>query len=109
MSIVKDRPSEIFFESIERFNIAKSTGALTGDELSKIITLVGNIFSNLVVSKGLKEEDVEKFETLIPDKNIFNYNHKELEVAKKTVEQANTVALMDQERISRKAQPVKRI
>ena len=108
-SIVKDTPSNIFFESIERFATAKETGALTGDELSKIEILLGSIFANLV-KKGLRtEEEAEEFLNQMPNGkwNCFNYSHKNQDVAYKTVEQDIAFALYNQEKLSMQSQPVK--
>ena len=109
-SIVKETPSNTFFESIERFATAKETGALTGDELSKILELLGSIYSNLV-RRGLRtEEEAEEFLNQMPNGkwNCFNYAHKGQEIAYKTVEQDINAALYDQEKISMQSQPVKR-
>ena len=98
-SIVKDRPSNIILESLNRLNSAKLTGVLTKDELSKILMLEGSLFANLV-SRGLKtEEEVDDFEKEIPDGkiNYFSFEHKDLDVAYKTIKQANTAALYDRE------------
>ena len=103
------RISDTIFESLERLHDAKLSGALKEDELSKIITLEGRIFANLV-SKGSKtEEQVEDFEKEIPNGkyNCFNFPHKDLDVAYNSIKQANTVALFDVENLARKAQPVK--
>ena len=110
-SIVKDRPSDVFFDSFERFAIAKETGALTGDEFSKIQILLGSIFSNQV-KRGLKtEEETEDFINEIPNGNwpCFNYPHTDLEVAHRTINQDISAALYERENIVRKAQPVKRL
>lgn len=107
-SIVKDRPSNTFFESFERFEIAHRTGALTGDEFSKMQILLGSIFSNLV-KKGLRtEEQAEDFLYQIPNGEwkCFDYPHKDQSIAYKTIEQDVTAALYEQERINRQARSI---
>ena len=108
-SIVKETPSNTFFESIERFETAHRTGALVGDELSNIVILLGSIFANKV-RKGLRtEEQAEDFLNQIPNGkwNSFSYPHKEQDTAYKTVEQDINAALYEQEKINNQAQPVK--
>ena len=110
-SIVKDRPSDIILESLNRMNDAKLNGALTPEELSHIITLEGSLFANLV-SRGLKtEEEVEDFEKEIPNgkSNYFSFNHKDLDVAYGTIKQANTAALYDRENLTKHSRLTKRI
>ena len=71
-SIVTDRPSDIILKSLNRMNEAKLNGALTKDELSKIIMLEGSLFANLV-SKGLKtEEEVEDFDSGVKTLSLVN-------------------------------------
>ena len=109
-SIVKETPSNTFFESIERFSTAKETGALTGEELSKIEILLGSIFSNLV-KRGLRtESQAEDFLNQMPNGkwNCFNYPHKGQDVAYKTVEQDINAALYEKKKISIQSQPIKR-
>ena len=108
-SIVKDRPSNIILESLNRMNDAKLNGALTSDELSKIITLEGSLFANLV-RRGLRtEEQSEDFLNQIPNGkwNSFSYPHKGQDVAFETVKQDVNVALYEQEKVNIQAQPVK--
>ena len=94
---MSDRSSNVIFDSLNRLYDAKKSGVLGEDELSKIIILEGKLFSNQV-SKGIKnEEDIESFETLLPNNNYFNANHKNLDVARDTIKQANTVALYNRE------------
>ena len=110
-SIVKDRPSDIILESLNRMNAAKLNGALTKDELAKIITLEGSMFANLV-SRGLRtEEEVEDFEKEIPNgkTNYFSFEHEGLDVACGTIKQANTAALYDRENLTRRSRLAKRI
>ena len=110
-SIVKETPSNTFFESIERFEVAHRTGALVGDELSKILISLGNVYSNLV-RRGLRtEEQAEDFLNQIPNGkwNAFNYPHKGQDVAYKTIEQDITAALYEQEKINKQSQPVRRM
>ena len=102
------RVSDIIFESLNRLHDAKKSGALKYDELSKIITLEGRIFSNQVSMGDKTEEQVEDFEKEIPNGkyDCFNFKHEDLDVAYDTIKQANTAALFDREnRFSR----VKRI
>ena len=110
-SIVKDRPSDIILESLNRMNAAKLNGALTKDELAKIITLEGSMFANLV-SRGLKtEEEVEDFEKEIPNgkTNYFSFQHEDLDVAYGSIKQANTAALYERENLTRHSRLSKRI
>ena len=111
ISIVKDRPSNIILDSLNRMYDAKPNGALGEDELAKLIMLEGSLFSNLV-SRGLRtEEDVEDFETEITNgkANYLSFRHKDLDVAYGTVKQANTAALYDRENLTRHSRLSKRI
>ena len=103
ISIVKDRPSNIILDSLNRMSEAKVNGSLTKDEFSKIIMLEGSLFANLV-SRGLKtEEEVEDFEKEIPDgkSHYFSFKHEDLDVAYGTIKQANTAALYDRENLTK--------
>lgn len=105
------RISDTILESLNRMYDAKISGALKEDELSKIMTLEGRIFSNQV-SRGFKtEDDVEEFEKEIPNGkyNCFNFPHKDIDVAFNTIKQANTAALFDRENLALKSQSIKRI
>lgn len=107
-SIVKDRPSNTFFESFERFEVAHRTGALVGDEFSKILISLGSIYSNLV-KKGLRtEEQAEEFLSQIPNGEwkCFDYPHKDQAIAYKSIDQDISAALYEQEKMSMQAQPV---
>ena len=107
-SIVK--PSEEFFDTFERFEIAHRTGALVGDEFANIQILLGSIYANLV-KRGLRtEEQAEEFLSNIPNGkyNNFNYPHKGQQSASKTIAQDVNAALFDRENFVRKSQPVKR-
>lgn len=109
ISIVKERPSNIILESLNRMNDAKLNGALTSDELSKIIALEGSLFANLV-RRGLKTEgQSEDFLNQLPNGqwNSFSYPHKGQDVAYKTVKQDINAALYQQEKVNIQAQPVK--
>ena len=107
-SIVKDRPSNIFFESFERFEIAHRTGALIGDEFSKILITLGSIYSNKVKKGLITEEQTEEFLSQIPngDWKCFDYPHKDQSIAYKTIEQDINAALYEQEKINIQAQPI---
>ena len=108
-SIVKETPSNTFFESFEYFSKAKETGALTGSEFSKIQILLGSIFSNQV-RRGLKtEEEAEDFIAQIPNGkwSCFNYPHKDQDVAHSSISQDVAAALYDRERLDKQSQPVK--
>lgn len=102
------RISDIILVSLNRLHDAKQSGVLNKDELAKLVTLEGRLFSNQV-SIGLKtEEDIEDFEKEIPNGkyNCFSFEHENLDIAYETVKQDNTAALFDREnRFSR----VKRI
>lgn len=104
ISIVKDRPSDMFFDSVNRFNDAKTTGALVNDEFSKILILEGSFEANMV-SRGLKTEDeANTYINDMPEDNYFNYPHIGIEKAKKTVEQEITVGLLNQESLAKRSQ-----
>ena len=108
-SIVKETPSNTFFESFERFEVAHRTGALVGDEFSKIEILLGSIYANLV-RRGLRnEEQAEDFLNQIPNGkwNNFNYPHKGQDIAFNAVEQDITVALYNQEKTNMQSQSIK--
>ena len=110
-NIIKDRPSDIILETLNRINHAKLNGALMPDELTKIITLEGNLFANQV-SRGLKtEEEVEDFEKEIPNGkvNYFKFEHENLDVAYVTVKQANTAALFDRENLTKHSKLSKKL
>ena len=92
-----ERLSDTIFALINRMNIAKNTGTLQGDELSKIEILEGKLFANLVARGKKTEEEVEGFENLMPRTNMFNNNHEGLEFAYETNKQANAAALFDRE------------
>ena len=109
-SIVKETPTNTFFESFEYFAHAKESGALKGDEFSKIQILLGNIFSNQV-RRGLRtEEQAEDFISQIPNGkwNCYNYPHKDQDVAYSTISQDVAAALYDQERLNKQSQPIKK-
>ena len=108
-SIVKQ--SDIILDSLNRMSDAKLNGALMPNELSKILTLEGSMFANLV-SKGLKtKEEVEDFEKEIPNGkyDCFNFKHENLDTAFQSIKQANTAALFDRENLLEQSQPVKRM
>ena len=104
MSIVKERPVDIFFDSVERMNRAKETGALVNDEFSKILILEGSFMANLV-SRGIKtEEEANTYINDMPETNYFNYPHVGIKEANKTVEQEITVGLLNQESLAKRSQ-----
>lgn len=104
MSIVKERPSDMFYKSVNRFNDAKTTGALVNDEFSKILILEGSFEANMV-SRGLKtEEEANTYINDMPEDNYFNYPHTGIKEAKKTVEQEITVGLLNQESLAKRSQ-----
>lgn len=110
-SIVKDTPSNTFFESFERFEIAHRNGALVGDEFSKIQISLGSIFSNLV-KRGLKtEEEAEDFLSQIPNGKwpCYNFSHKNQELAYNTIKQDINAALYEMENLSKQTKQIKRI
>ena len=93
-------------EGCNRIYDAKLNGALQEDELSKELIAEGKLFSNQI-KKGLKtEEDVENFEKELPDgkNNYFAFPHKNLDVAKSTIKQTNTVALFNAETLNNATQ-----
>ena len=94
---ISDRPSNVIFDSINRLYDAKKSKVLNADELSKIIILEGDLFSNLVRKGKKSEEDIESFETLLPNQNYFSIKHNNLDVANNTVKQNITAALYDKE------------
>ena len=104
-----DRVSNVIFNSINRFYDAKLSGALKSDELAKIITLEGQIFANQIRSGKVTEEEIEAFETQIPNGkyDCFAIKHDKLNVAYQDVIQGNTAILYEREQ--RQSQPVKRI
>ena len=110
-SIVKETSSDTFFKSFEYFSEAKQTGALKGDEFSKIQILLGNIYANLV-RRGLRtEEQAENFLEQIPNGKwpCYSYPHNDQEIAYSTIKQDINAALYEQERLNMQSQPVKRI
>ena len=110
-SIVKDRPSNTFFEELNYFSTAKETGALTGNEYSNLLISLGSIYANLV-RRGLRtEEEAEDFLGQIPNGkwNCYNYPHKDQEFAFNTISQDIAAASFKRETFARQSQPVKRI
>ena len=105
-SIVRNRLSDEFFDSVNRLHDAKLAGSLTNDELANLLILENKFFANLV-SKGLRtEEDVEKYEndSDYSKTPIGTYNHENLPLAKNTIKQANTAALFDAETLNRRSE-----
>lgn len=98
--------SEAILEGSNRIYDAKLSGALQSDELSKELIAEGKLFSNQV-EKGIKtEEDVENFEKELPDgkNNYFAFSHKGLDVAKSTIKQTNSFALLKAENMNKATQ-----
>ena len=104
-----DRVSDVIFNSINRFYDAKISGALKSDELAKIIILEGQIFANQIRNGKVTEEQIEDFETQIPNGkyDCFDLKHENLQVAYQDVIQGNTAILYEREQ--RYSQPVKRM
>ena len=91
------RLSDVIFDLTNRMNVAKTTGVLQGDELSKIEILEGRLFANQIKMGKKTEEDALDFENMMPKENIFSFNHEKLDFAYETNKQANTAALLEAE------------
>ena len=88
-----DRPSNIILDSLNRIHYGKLTGGLSSNELSEEIIRIGDLISN-----NIRNGKISNFEILkeikghIPNKNYFRFQHKDLEVANKTVSESLEIA-----------------
>ena len=90
------RPSDVFFESLNRFNTAKFSGALLSGELSDLIIQVSNVYSNKAKnSPEISEENMDAFMALIPKVNCFNLKHDNLLVAHETAQESLDMAMLE--------------
>ena len=98
--------SDTILEGCNRIYDAKLSGALQEDELSKELIAEGELFSRQVEKGKKTEEDVRDFEKELPDgkNNYFAFPHKELDVAKNTIEQTNSFALLKAENLNKRTQ-----
>lgn len=90
------RPSDVFFESLNRFNTAKFSGALLPGELSDLIIQVSNVYSNKAKnSPEISEENMDAFMALIPEVNCFKSKHDNLLVAHETAQESLDMAMLE--------------
>ena len=94
-------------ETINRIYDAKKSGALKDDEFAKAIMMESKLFANQVKTGKKNDEDVDSFESLIPNSSkYFANNHEYLEEACNYAKELNTDALMEREKWNKQAQPV---
>ena len=63
------------------------------DTLSKCIVLCGELFANKIKKGEVTQEEIESFEALLPSKEMFVCNHKDLDLASNIVKESNSMAL----------------
>ena len=88
-----NRPSDDILNRLNRIYDAKLSGALVPEEFPKLIIRIGDLFAN----QKHTEEEIESFEALIPNENVFLHEHEGLAVANNTVKQNNKIALVVRE------------
>ena len=99
MNIVKERPSDLILNSLNRLYDAKLSGALKNDELSKIMILEGDMFASKIKQGKINVDEVESFESFISGftkdtkDNYFSYQHTDLDRAAKMILEGNDMAL----------------
>lgn len=109
---LNDRMSNVILDSLNRMNDAKLSGAMSPDEFSKIIVLVGNLFANKIKQGKVESDQVDSFESFLtgfmgPNKDkYFDYPHIDLDKATNMVLQGNSFALSELERRKEFSNPV---
>jgi len=103
-SRLKDRTSDTFLNSLNRMHDAKISGAMSPDELSKILVLGGNLLANKIVQGKISQDEIESAETIITGflgknrDNYFSNKHVDLDKAARIILEGNFVALEKLER-----------
>lgn len=109
---LKDRKSNVILDSFNRFYDAKKSGAISPDELSKIIVLTGDLFANKISKGEVGKEEINQTESLIsefiePNKdNYFNIKYDDLDKATKMFLEGDFFALEKYEERSKKSSPL---
>ena len=63
------------------------------DTLAKCIVLCGELFANQIKKGKFSQEEIESFEALLPAEEMFAYDHKDLDLAVKSVKEGNAMAI----------------
>lgn len=105
--------TDLIFDLYNRYYDASKSGARTGEELSELLINVGDLFANKVKLGKVSEEEIESVENFLSgflgenkDK-YFNFNHKGLDTAARTVNEGIYVAKEEANKRSMYASPVK--
>ena len=85
-------------DRINRLYYGKMSGGISSDELSDILTKIGDLVANLIKNgKITDKETISEIERHLPDSRFFKFNHGNLNAAKKAFYEGDAVALSERE------------
>lgn len=107
-----NRPSDIIFESLNGFNSRKNAGVLKENELSNLISQIGDLFANKVKQGKVSDEVIESFESHLTQftgenkDKFFAFPHEDLERGTKIALESVDFAREEVQKRNVSAQPV---
>ena len=111
-SIVKDRPSDMFFDLINYNLEVKETGADKGTEFPKAFAILGDLAANRIKQGKMSQDDIENMESYVEcflGENKDNYlsrSYPDLERAAKSFLEGTYIASQELEKRNMQARPV---
>jgi len=111
-SIVKDRPSDMFFDLINYNLEVKETGADKGTEFPKALAILGDLAANRIKQGKMSQDDIENMEAYVTcfvgeNKDFYlSRTYPDLERAAKTFLEGTYVAREELEKRNIQARPI---
>lgn len=111
-SRLNDRTSDVILNSLNRMHDAKISGAMSPDELSKIIVLEGNLFASRIKQGKTTLDEIESAESFITGflgknkDNYFNNKHVDLDKSARIFLEGDFVALEELDRKNKFTQSI---